>query len=330
MSNNVPNQVKVIAPARIHLGLLDPTERAARRFGGAGVMLDQPALALSISRSAEDRCHGPLSERAEKFIACWRKATGIHKSVLCEVQSAPPEHVGLGLGTQLGMSVAMAMDCLFDRNDVSVAERAKSVGRGVRSAVGAYGFHDGGFIVESGKQEGDVLGRLESRIDLPSSWRVMLVRTKNDQGLAGVAEAKAFEQISTDAETTETKTSDLQSLLFDHLLPAANAGDFAEFSESVYQYGFAAGKMFAASQGGPFLNESIADFVKFCRNSGVNGVGQSSWGPTVYCWFPDDAAAEDFREQQLKGWANLETDVIVTSVAQSGAKVLVDQSEPAE
>jgi len=205
------------------------------------------------------------------------------------------------------------------------------VGRGVRSAVGAYGFHDGGFIAESGKREGDILGQLHSRVDLPSTWRVMLVRTKHDLGLAGDAEEKAFEQISVQAKASETRgaDSDLRPLLFDHLLPAAKAGDFERFSDSVYKYGFAAGKMFAASQGGPFLNESIAEFVEFCRNHGVRGVGQSSWGPTVYCWFPDDVSAEAFREQHLRNWANLETDVIVTPVAQSGAKVLVEQSDPA-
>ncbi len=330
MANNVPNQVKVIAPARIHLGLLNPSANADRQFGGAGVMLEKPELVLSISRADTDQCHGPLSDRAEKFIACWRETTNIRDSVFCEVEAAPPEHVGLGLGTQLGMSVAMGLDCLFDRRDVSISERAQSVRRGVRSAVGAYGFHDGGFIVESGKRPNEVLGKLESRIDLPSSWRVMLVRTKHNQGLAGDAEAKAFHQIShADSLQTNGASSDLPRMLFDHLLPAAEAGDFEKFSESVYRYGLAAGKMFAASQGGPFLNESIADFVNFCRDLGVRGVGQSSWGPTVYCWFPDDASAKEFREKHMNHRANLETEVVVTSVAQSGASIAVEPPEVA-
>ena len=101
------------------------------------------------------------------------------------------------------------------------------------------------------------------------------------------------------------------------MLPAARVADFHAFAESVYRYGYAAGECFAANQGGPFLTPEIGEFVAFCRSSGVTGVGQSSWGPTVYCWFDEQSSADAFVSELDK--TNFEVDTLVTAVSNRGA-----------
>lgn len=289
-------------------------------------MLDEPVLKLAVSLSDSDSFHGPLSERVSRFVESWRDETDSRGRIQCEVLDAPPEHVGLGVGTQLGMSVALALDTLFNR-DVSIEERAISVGRGLRSAVGAYGFHSGGLIVENGKLDGDVLGQLEAKIALPREWRVVLVQPSVQKGLAGVAEVQAFEKLKVPESGQSPELRDrplngrsLQELLFERLLPAAKAQDFEQFSDAVYEYGLASGGMFAGTQDGAFLNDEVAQFVEWCRNQDVRGVGQSSWGPTVFCWLPNASAASSFLGE-LSQYPNLGRPPIVTSVAARGAQV---------
>ena len=44
-------------------------------------------------------------------------------------------------------------------------------------------------------------------------------------------------------------------------------------------------------QGGPFASEEIGRLVDALRDHGVDGVGQSSWGPTVFAIVPNEAEA---------------------------------------
>lgn len=281
------------------------------------MVINQPAIVLDVSRSERTSAIGPLSGRVEAFVSAWSQHTGQPMEVACQIVHAPDEHVGLGVGTQLGLSVALALDTLGNRLQVSLEERARSVRRGLRSAIGTYGFDQGGLIVEDGKSPDETLGKLHERVSLPSAWRLLLVRLRGVRGLAGDAEKSAFSR----AETAPAVQRRLRNELFEGLLPAAQEGDFSGFSESVYRYGTAAGECFAEAQEGPFLSREIAELVQFCRNSGVAGVGQSSWGPTVYSWFRDEASAIDF-ERKLHSQPNFDADTLVTSVCDSGAKLV--------
>ena len=285
-------------------------------------MLEQPCLELSIQPCDSDHLTGPLAGRSRQFVESWRQHTGIREPVQLDITEAPLEHVGLGLGTQLGLTVALALDTLFGRTEVPIVERAMSVGRGLRSAVGAHGFQRGGLIVESGKRDDDALGKLEAHVALPTDWHVLLIRTREHQGLAGTAEVQAFRELSSLGK--HDKTEALHHALFSQLLPAAQANDFVAFSEAVFHYGLKAGEMFADAQGGAYLNETIAGLVDFCRSKGVQGVGQSSWGPTVFCWFEKRSAAEEFMSKHLLARdPNLEAELIVSAVSREGAQVTV-------
>ena len=66
------------------------------------------------------------------------------------------------------------------------------------------------------------------------------------------------------------------------ILPAAEAGDLEAFGEAVHEFNRRAGEPFAAAQGGPYASPAVAGLIGELRQLGVAGVGQSSWGPTVF------------------------------------------------
>ena len=72
-------------------------------------------------------------------------------------------------------------------------------------------------------------------------------------------------------------------------------GNCDRFGEAVYQYGLSAGRCFAKVQGGPFATAETERLVNAIREHGIQGVGQSSWGPTVFAITRDAAAANALR-----------------------------------
>jgi beta-ribofuranosylaminobenzene 5'-phosphate synthase len=285
--------VRVTAGSRLHFGMLSFGRPGERQFGGAGAMIAAPALTLSIGESERLEIVGPLGDRAEQFVtrlshnASWWRPRPCFRIT---IESAPPPHAGLGSGTQLGMALARGLAAFFHAEPQTAESLARAVGRGKRSAVGIHGATLGGLIIESGKLAEDEISPLVSRVALPDQWRFVVVLQDEAAGLSGEAEQRAFDRLP--AVSLDTSAA-LCRLLMCELAPAALQGDFARFSESLYQYGRLAGQCFAAQQGGVYANPAVERLVERCLELGVRGVGQSSWGPTVFALCPTQNEAED-------------------------------------
>jgi beta-RFAP synthase len=316
--------VRVTAPSRLHLGMLSFGNPGSPQFGGAGVMIQRPGVSLRITPGREAsgcRVQGCHAQRVREFVRRWQRyyrrdqtELDLELSVLC----APREHVGLGLGTQLGLSVAAGLHAYFEQPRPAPLELAASVGRGERSAVGTHGFHRGGLIVEQRRGPCDQLGCLQRRVALPEAWRAVLVCPRQHTGLAGPAERAAFRRLP---PVPTGVTRRLEAELFDRLVPAARAGHFAEFSDGVYRYGKLAGDCFAQVQGGPFAGADLARLVRQIRAMGIEGVGQSSWGPTLFAWVPDDATARSLASSLRRQKDEEEVDIEITAVDNQGVRV---------
>ena len=192
--------IRLTSPARLHFGMLSFGNADVPQFGGAGVMIDEPGVRLDICESASLEVHGTHAERVVEFVRQWSVHQGLAEPPRCsiEIWSAPPQHVGLGTGTQLALSVAagltLALGLPFPPSD----ELARSVGRGRRSAIGTYGFLQGGLIAEMGKRDPELtLGEFASRIELPDQWCfvIALPRT-NEKGISGAEESAAFQRFA--------------------------------------------------------------------------------------------------------------------------------------
>jgi beta-RFAP synthase len=240
----------------------------------------------------------------------------------CEVRvlAAPQEHIGLGTGTQLGLAVVAGLNAWLGGPTLAPIELALSAGRGLRSAVGTYGFVHGGLIVEQGKLPGEPISPLDCRVDLPEPWRFVLVRPLELLGLAGEDEAVAIASL---AAIPESVHAELVAETREHLVPAAATGDYADFAESMYRYGNLSGRCFAARQGGPDNGPILTALVERIRRLGYEGVGQSSWGPTLFALAANQCAAESLAAELRSERQFGDLAIVVTRPCNVGARVNV-------
>ncbi|MGE0606382.1 MAG: hypothetical protein AB7O62_04580 [Pirellulales bacterium] len=311
------HHVEVVAPSRLHFGMLSFGQVGVRQFGGVGAMIDAPLLKLSLSPAEQLSADGPQAERALEFARRASRFWQLPAEPGCRitVKEAPRSHVGLGSGTQLAMAVAAGLHAFLGRKRLPLADLAMAVGRGLRSAIGLHGFGLGGLLVESGKLPAEAVSPLVARVDLPPDWRFVLLCPAVEEGLSGPAEKAAFEQLPPVPPAT---TDRLAAEVLLHMLPAASVGDFDEFSDSLYRYGLLAGTCFEQRQGGPFTHPQL---VERLRTRGLRGVGQSSWGPTVFGLVPDETSAQRVVEELRGEQGHPAFDLHIAAPANHGAQV---------
>jgi len=283
------HQITITTGARLHFGFLENGTNCSRQFGGAGVMVDSPGYRVVVSVDKNDveastsAVLQSAQARAQRFRQTYRENA---PSEFCDILSrcnvnvltAIPAHSGLGSGTQLGLAVATGLSLLCGEPTVDATTLATRVGRGKRSALGIHGFERGGFLIDGGKQGDHEIGQLLERIDFPADWRFLLVTPPNP-GLSGQAELDAFASLEPMSERT---TSELREILMDSLLPAVQKVDFKTCSESLYEFGQIVGNYFAPIQGGTMACARMAELVSEFQSRGLTGLGQTSWGPTLF------------------------------------------------
>lgn len=314
----MPQSVVVRAPSRLHFGLFALGSKRGRQFGGVGAMVDEPGSEVRLQPASSFDVTGPMAGRLARSAHSWSKFHGRPlPDCRISVERAPPEHVGLGVGTQLGLSVAAGLSAFCGIPCGSPAELARSAGRGLRSAVGTYGFSLGGLIVEQGKLPGEPISPLDTRVELPAAWRFLLVRPLKASGLCGEREDAAIQSIHVPDETTGTLIREAR----EHLLPAAVTGEFDDFADSLYRYCHLAGSFYAQLQGGPYNGPILTGLVERIRGGGHAGIGQSSWGPTLFVAHRDQASAQSLAASLRRDWPESELELIVARPSRTGARV---------
>jgi beta-RFAP synthase len=288
------------------------------QFGGVGVMIEPPVVSVRIRPARLFVVQGSANRTrqfVERIVAHWKLRSWPDCEIVCQ---APSSHIGLGIGTQLGLAVAAGMRRFLRLPDLSVEELAASVGRGARSAIGTYGFQQGGLIIDGGKERGDVLGKLVARVAIREAWRFVLVRPAREQGLAGASETTAFSRLP---PVPKEITGELWKITNERIIPAAQRQDCALFGDAVYQFGRIAGECFSAIQNGPFASAEIAQLVESICEFGVPGAGQSSWGPTVFAITPNEDEAQRLAEWVRRRYGDTKYEITVAKPNNHGATV---------
>lgn len=209
------------------------------------------------------------------------------------VKKAIPGHRGLGSGTQLGLAIGRALSELSGELEVSAATLAERTGRGLRSAVGTWGFESGGLIVDGGKLPQQTVGTCVSRCDFPDAWRFLLIAPADGHGLSGADEVAAFEKLQ--GMPTERTERLCQVALMD-LLPAIADADISAASTALTEYGRISGEYFSAVQGGVFADGRMADIGHLVSQRG-RGFIQTSWGPTCAALCENDDELADLQNE---------------------------------
>lgn len=281
-------RVRIEAPARIHLGVLDLRRDEGRYFGGMGVAISEPRVRLEILPADRIAVEGAASTLVERVVARHLRSLPHADGARIRVLDSVPRHAGLGSGTQLALSVGRGLDLLHGI-DRPADELAGGLGRGERSAVGTWTFARGGFVLEGGVAADGAVAPLLCRFDLPESWRVVLVRPPAPRGLSGDREEEAFEELPPPDPTAVGRVA--HTVLME-LLPAVATGDLDGFGRAAGRVERATGDAFRSAQGGSrFAHGEIEDAVRALEELGAVGAGQSSWGPTVYGFVEGDEAA---------------------------------------
>ena len=331
MSGGPDRVVELCTPTRLHFGLVSFGGQSRRGFGGIGAMVAPPVLRVRVSSAQHFAVQGPLADRAENVTRELVRLGRLPAELPCriEIVEAPGEHRGLGVGTQLSLAVATALLRWFDRptTDVrvtDVGELAVALGRGRRSAIGAHGFVHGGLLVDGGAREpcgtARYIAPLIARVELPTAWRFVLLAPRDAQGLSGSAERAAFEHLP---PVPDEVTAELCREIMLGLLPAAVEADCDAFGESLYRYGRLAGSCYRSVQGGVYGSPRLEALVHRARELGARGVGQSSWGPTLFALLPEQAAAEHFVARLLQSPEGAQLSALIAAPDNTGARVSV-------
>jgi beta-ribofuranosylaminobenzene 5'-phosphate synthase len=320
-----PRSVTVTTGSRLHFGLLTHRPESGREFGGLGVMIDAPGWQISTSTDSSTMSEAAASRsstvsgdvriaasepallacpdveaRVGRILSHWDQSNrDSGRSGICltglslRIDKAIPGHRGLGSGTQFGLAIGRALSELAGESSVCVATLAERTGRGLRSAVGTWGFESGGLIVDGGKLPEQSVGTCVSRCDFPDAWRFLLIAPADGRGLSGADEVAAFEQLR---GMPPERTERLCRIALMNLLPAIADADIGAASVALTEYGRVSGEYFSTVQGGVFADGRMAEIGRRVTLRG-RGFFQTSWGPTCAALCASDEELADLRRE---------------------------------
>lgn len=291
----LPSIAVADAPARLHLGFLDPSATLGRRFAGLGLVIDGLETRVEVGPASvnEVLAEGPdgdaMRARMGRYLARLQGETGAGHPLRVVVHHCPPAHAGLGSGTQLALALGWAF---AGAHGLPLDSRriAQILGRGERSGIGIAGFDYGGLILDGGPGPGGQPAPVLARVAFPDAWRVVLVMDPDTCGLHGPDERAAIESLP---PFPRERAADLCHRVLVGLLPAAVEGNFEVFAAAVGALQRSIGEYFAPAQGGSmFTSARVGRMVEWLAERHGAGVGQSSWGPTAFAFLPSQGEAE--------------------------------------
>ena len=314
------SKVSVFAPARLHMGFIDLSGSLDRHFGSIGIALNEHATHLSLTSGEKRVITGPSAERADKCLTLMCQALNVSDKLTVNIETAIPEHIGLGSGTQMSLAIGSALNAYYGLG-LGVRDIAALMDRGLRSGIGIGIFERGGLVVDGGRGEKTITPPVIVHLDIPTSWRFILVLDKRGQGLHGQQEIEAFKVLPT---FPRHEVERLCYLLMMKGLPAVAENNIVDFGSVISQLQCSVGEHFAAAQGGVFTSPEVAVAMKWLAQQGAVAIGQTSWGPTGFCAIDGVSLAKSITEEAVQKFSYFDNLSFVTaSACNSGGDVFV-------
>ena len=297
------SSVSVVAPARLHLGFLDPSGTLRRRFGSLGMMID--GMSTAVRMRAGGVAHGEDDNRvdaapqarhemarARRLVRHLQSATGRSEPIDMKLTEALPPHVGLGSGTQLALALGRAFSELHGLG-LDTPGIANLLDRGARSGIGIAGFDRGGVLLDGGPRSGRQAPPVLARFDFPPEWRVILVQDPARSGLHGDSEKQGMARLP---HFERARAAHLCHLVLMQILPAVAEADFGPFAAGLSELQAIVGEYFAPAQGGVYTSPAVGRLLRWIGEHHEAAIGQSSWGPTAFAILPSEARARRMLE----------------------------------
>lgn len=336
---------------RLHFGLLELAAGQPNRYGGLGLMLEAPKLRLrlvpdaahasaqrvapglassvELQRRIQLAQHHALSAIVSQRGHADAPSLGSHRMPgVIEVLECPPLHSGLGVGTQLGTAVAqltaLALDEQFasrNAHATNVAQLAWLSGRGKRSAIGLHGFLHGGLVRDLGYDQAnssphDVRPVQTTGVRLPPDWMVVLCCSWGPGDVHGTLEDQLIDRAAARANPARER----MLALSEAALAAAQGDDFNAFVQVLDEYMELASRLFADVQSGRYRDTHTANRVEQMKTVGLRGVGQSSWGPTVFGFAPNEQRAQAAADQLMHKFDTNAVRIVLARPKTNGAQ----------
>ena len=304
------------------MGFVDLHGGLGRCYGSLGLALEHPCTRVHITRAARVSARGPDAGRAARYGAELAKHFDLRTGVTIDVQDAIPAHSGLGSGTQLALAVGVGLAKLFDL-DARGLDIAILLGRSTRSGLGLGLFEQGGFVVDGGSAGGHAPPPVIARLPFPPEWRVLLVFDRTREGIHGETENEAFAALP---RFPESDAAELCRLVLMRVLPSLVERDHSAFGHALSRIQARVGDHFARAQGSRFSSPGVTRVLEWLRARGVEGLGQSSWGPTGFALCPDERMATRLAAEASSRFSReFALDFVVTRGRNEGARI---ESEP--
>jgi len=300
------------------MGFIDLSGSLGRHFGSVGIALNEISTCLTVSPAEQLTIIGPAAQRAEKCLFKLCKALHVSDKLNITIESAIPEHVGLGSGTQMSLAIGAALNGFYGLG-LTVREIAAVTDRGLRSGIGIGVFEQGGLVVDGGRGEKTITPPVLAHMDVPDEWRFILVFDERGQGLHGQQEIQAFKELP---PFPQQEAARLCYLLLMQGLPAVAENDIAKFGDVISQLQRSVGEHFSSAQGGVFTSPEVAEAMQWLEQQGAVAVGQTSWGPTGFCAIDGVQLAESIADQARQAFAHFDKlSFAVISARNSGGEV---------
>ena len=295
------------------MGFIDLSGSLDRHFGSIGVALNEHATRLSVTSAEQRTITGPSAQRADKCLTLLCQALNVSDKLAISIEAAIPEHVGLGSGTQMSLAIGSALNAFYGLG-LTVRDIASVMDRGLRSGIGIGVFEQGGLVVDGGRGEKTITPPVLVHLDIPSTWRFVLVFDQRGQGLHGQQEIQAFKELP---PFPKQEAERLCYLLLMQGLPAVAENDLIKFGEVITQLQRSVGEHFASAQGGVFTSPEVAVAMHWLAQQGAVAIGQTSWGPTGFCAIDGVALAEAITQEARQKFAHFDNLSFVTASARN-------------
>lgn len=285
-------KVTVRAGYRLHLGFYRYLDEGVY-YGSIGIALDEPHLELRLTSSNNGLELRTPTEESKEAILRVAKYLGLTSGIV-ELDGYLRHHSGLGSMTRIYLSTAVAASMLFNKTDLDFESMLLNLGRCRYGCVGYYTFIFGGLAVDSGVTDlnGRRIPKPIALLKVPRNWYVV-VAVPEGRGL-NENEEKLYMENPTAVEYQK----DLYRALVE-LLTGVKLERIDMFTHAIETIQGVAGKYFSKAQGG-FFSSPYGDLIsKIMFESGLRGIGQSSWGPTIFGFTDDYVVAEQAKRNIL-------------------------------
>lgn len=289
------NSTTIEAFGRLHFSLANLSNSGEIINGGAGMMVSPPILSVTAN-SAPTLTVNPPQYTSEVVEIC--NTLGINQKINIDIKTDPRMewHKGLGFHTQLRLSIATAISITCERR-INKETLAHTLSRGGTSGIGSLGFWHGGILFDAGRtRTGECFTPsadvkifessplLYSKDSLP--FIPVLVQPKNWPLIFGTLEKELFARLTPIPSKEAIACS---KYIFDDLRMATEQDDFDYFCETISKISKIGFKKREIEHRNPLANLVF----KTMRDSGLEGISMSSWGPTCFGFARTESAALD-------------------------------------